>query len=265
MRKNRLRELLNAGLPSIGTHVLATWPTITELVGQTGLWDYVEFVAEYSPFTLHDLDNLARAIELYPEFTGMIKVEQHMRGHLAMRAIGSGFQNVLFADIRSADDARECVRSVRAERPDQGGLHGVGMRRDVQTIGYGGSDEWVQSLADCVVTLMIEKKEALENLGAILSVDGVDMVQFGPGDYAMSIGVSSAMAAAATREAEDHMIDLATRKGIPARAEVGDADRVQRYLDMGVRHFCVGHDVRILHDWYVRQGRLLKERLAVGR
>ena len=35
MRPNRLRELLNEGKPSLGTHVLATWPTITELVGQT--------------------------------------------------------------------------------------------------------------------------------------------------------------------------------------------------------------------------------------
>ena len=26
MRANRLRELLNAGEPSIGTHVMVTWP-----------------------------------------------------------------------------------------------------------------------------------------------------------------------------------------------------------------------------------------------
>ena len=101
LRKNRLRELLDSDRPSLGTHLLSTWPTVTELVGQTGHWDYVEFVAEYAPWTMHDLDNLGRAIELFPDFTGMIKVEQHTRGHLAMRAIGSGIQNVLFADIRT--------------------------------------------------------------------------------------------------------------------------------------------------------------------
>jgi len=58
LRKNRLRELLDQGLPSLGTHLMSTWPTITELVGQTGQFDYVEFVAEYAPWTMHDLDNL---------------------------------------------------------------------------------------------------------------------------------------------------------------------------------------------------------------
>ena len=50
MRKNRLRELLNAGEPTLGTHLLSTWPTLVELIGQAGNYDYVEFTAEYAPF-----------------------------------------------------------------------------------------------------------------------------------------------------------------------------------------------------------------------
>jgi hypothetical protein len=33
LRRNRLRELLEQGQPSVGTHVLSAWPTVTELVG----------------------------------------------------------------------------------------------------------------------------------------------------------------------------------------------------------------------------------------
>src|SRR4026209_1787385 len=134
MRRNRLRELLKDGKPSVGTHLLSQWPTVTEIVGQTGLWDYIEFVAEYTPYTLHDLDNIGRAIELFPDFTGMIKVEQDTRGHLAMRAIGSGIQNLLFAHGWEPAEALQCVRGTRAEHPDHRGLHGVGMRRDVRTV-----------------------------------------------------------------------------------------------------------------------------------
>jgi len=254
IRKNRLRQLLDAGLPSLGTHLLSTWPTVVELVGQTGYWDYVEFVAEYAPWTMHDLDNIARAIELFPDFTGMIKIEQDTRGHLAMRAIGSGIQNVLFADIRTPDDAVRCVRSVRPEHPAYGGLHGVGMRRDARTTLYGGAEEWVRALAESVVVLMIEKREALENLDAILGTPGVDMVQFGPADYSLSTGLSRTKDAERIREVEAHVIRSAIAHGVQPRAEIRESTSAEAYLELGVRHFCVGHDVMILHDWFMKQG-----------
>ena len=262
LRKNRLRELLGSGSPSLGTHVLSTWPTITELVGQTRQWDYVEFVAEYAPWTMHDLDNLARAIELFRDFTGMIKVEQHTRGHLAMRAIGSGIQNILFADIRTPADALECVRAVRPEHPDHGGLHGAGMRRDARTVMHVGSPEWTRALHDCVVVLMIEKKEAIENLDTILSVEGVDMVQFGPADYALSMGWSRPHAADAIRQTERLVIEKALSRGIQPRAEIADARDAKWYLDLGVRHFCIGHDVGILYNWWAEQGRLMRSTIT---
>jgi 2-keto-3-deoxy-L-rhamnonate aldolase RhmA len=262
MRRNRLRELLDEGLPSLGTHLLSTWPTITELAGQSGQFDYVEFVAEYAPWTMHDLDNLGRAVELFPDFTGMVKIEQDTRGHLAMRAIGSGLQNVLFADIRTAEDARLCVRSVRAEHPGHLGRHGVGMRRDARTVVHGGSDEWVAALAGSVVAIMIEKKEALEDLDAILSVPGIDMVQFGPADYAMGMGWARPRDAAKLREAEEHVIATALRHGVAPRAEPGDAGPIERYLELGVRHFCMGHDVRVLANWFRDEGARARDLLA---
>ncbi len=102
MRPNRLRALLNAGQPTLGTHLLSTWPTLVELVGQAGNYDYVEFTAEYSPFDMHDLDNLGRALEL-KNLAGMIKVEQTQWTHQAMRAIGSAFKVCLFADVRTLE------------------------------------------------------------------------------------------------------------------------------------------------------------------
>jgi 4-hydroxy-2-oxoheptanedioate aldolase len=37
MLHNRLRALLNAGEPSIGTNVLSSWPTLAELIDITGI------------------------------------------------------------------------------------------------------------------------------------------------------------------------------------------------------------------------------------
>src|SRR6476661_2630641 len=112
MRQNRLRELLKAGQPTLGTHIHCSWPSIVELIGHSGMFDYVEFVAEYGPYDLKSLENLGRAIDLFPAFSGMIKVEQEPRTYITVRALGSGIQNLLFADIRSVEDARASVAAV---------------------------------------------------------------------------------------------------------------------------------------------------------
>jgi len=261
MRHNRLRALLTAGEPTLGTHLLSTWPTLVELVGQAGNYDYVEFTAEYSPFDMHDLDNLGRALEL-KDLCGMIKVEQTQWTHQAMRAIGSGFQSVLFADVRTVADAQACVAAVRAETPGSGGRLGVGMRRDVGTVREGGSPAYVAALDEVVIALMVEKRECVEDLDAILSVKGIDMVQFGGSDYSMSIGVTGQRSHPDVKRAERKTIETALAKGLHPRVELADITQAAPYLEMGVKHFCIGWDVRILHDWWRVNGEGMRAMLA---
>ena len=253
MRQNRLRALLTAGEPTVGTHLLSTWPTSSTSVGQAGNYDYVEFTAEYAPFHMHDLDNLGRALELM-NLAGMIKVEQTQWTHQAMRAIGSGFQSVLFADVRTEADARACVAAVRAETPGTGGRVGVGMRRDVGTVRDAGSLAYVEALDEVVIALMVEKRECVEDLDAILSVPGLDMVQFGASDYSMSLGLTGQTTHPEVKKAELRTIETALKKGLHPRIELADINRAAPYLEMGVKHFCIGWDVRILHDWWRANG-----------
>jgi 2-keto-3-deoxy-L-rhamnonate aldolase RhmA len=263
MRRNRLRELLKADQPSLGTHIHSSWPTIVELVGHSRMFDYVEFVAEYAPYDLYALENLGRAVDLFPHLSAMMKVEQEPRTYLAVRAIGSGIQNVLFADPRTVADVEECVRAVRAETPHARGRHGVGMRRDVGFVLEGGSPAFVQALDDAVVALMIEKKSAVEDLEALLAVPGVDMVQFGPADYSMSLGLAGQFTHPRVREAERYVIDTALKRGIAPRAEITHPEEAKRYLDMGVKHFCIGTDVGILFEWFVRSGKAMRATLGL--
>lgn len=256
MRKNRLRELLKADLPSVGTRLEGQWPTMVEVIGHTGMFDYVEIVAEYAPYSLFSLDNIGRAIELF-DMSGMIKVEQESRTHLAVRAISSGIQNILFSDIRSMEDAEECIKAVRAETPTTGGLHGARHGRDVRVHLEAGSPAFVQALEDSVVALMIEKGSAVEDLEKILSVKGVDMVQFGPGDYSMSIG--KAKNSPEVIEAQNYMIKIALGKGIAPRVELNNPLDAEKYLKMGVKHFCLGTDVTTIYNWGKENGSRMRD------
>ena len=117
MKPNVLRQKLESGEPTVSTHIHSTWPSVIEAAGHAGVYDYVEFVAEYGPSDLHDLDNMARAAELF-EMGMMIKVDQSHQAYLAQRAVGSGFGSVLFTDARSADDVREQILTIKPDTPE---------------------------------------------------------------------------------------------------------------------------------------------------
>jgi 4-hydroxy-2-oxoheptanedioate aldolase len=254
MRENRLRALINDGKPTFGTRIQSSWPTIAELVGRSQQFDYVEFLAEYAPYDLYALDNMARAIELYPNFTGLIKIERSAQAHIAVRSMAAGIQNVLFTDVRSKQDAEDCVRAVKPEVPGSVGTHG----NDAGRAAVGGVTELIKRYEDSVVVLMIEKKGAVENLEGILGVKGVDMVQFGPSDYSMSIGLAGQRTHPAVVEAYEHTIKTAIKMGVRPRAEIQTTAEVDYYMNLGVKDFNLSTDTSILQVFYREQGGALR-------
>jgi 2-keto-3-deoxy-L-rhamnonate aldolase RhmA len=259
LKINRLRELMRKGEPTIGTRVLVPWPGVVELVGNTGLYDYVEFLSEYAPYDLHDFDNFARAAEL-TGISSMIKIDQEPRTYLAGRALAAGIQNILFVDIRTVEDAEEAVQAVRAEPK---GLSGFRMDRRVGYVGVTASPaDVVKMCDDAVVALMVEKKSAVENLEEILSVEGVDMVQFGPSDYSLSIGLPGQAGHPKVREAELKTIKTALKMDVAPRAEIGKPEDAQKYIELGVRNFNLGIDVSALHNYWKTNGAELKKLLS---
>ncbi len=257
MKTNRLRYLLSNGLPSIGTRIESGWPVITEIVGSTGFYDYVEFVAEYAPFTDYDLENIARAAELHNMGT-MIKLDFQNRAYVAQKAMAAGFQAVMFTDHKTADEVRESLYYVRPDTPQDGGRFGYPNRR---WIGYQPNNkqmDYAAMVRDTVFVFMIEKKEAMDNIEEICSVEGLDMVQFGPSDYSMSRGWNSAEHFDEFKAAEREMIRVALAHGKQARCEINSPEDAQYYIDLGVRHFCLGDELRNNTTYWSRQGGALR-------
>lgn len=249
---NIIREKLEAGEPTLSTHIHSTWPSAIEAIGHTGVYDYVEFVAEYGPFDLHDFDNMCRAAELH-NLGSMIKVDQSQQSFLAQRGVGAGFDSVLYTDCRSVEDVREAVVQAKPDTPNDHGWYGVATRRN-SYMGYGGSKEYVESLNNVVVALMIEKKGAVDNLEEVLSVPGIDMVQWGAADFSMSIGRAGERNHPDVIAAHDKVFKVALEMGVNPRVEIGSADDAKKYLDMGVRHFSVGTDISILYGFWKKEG-----------
>ena len=261
-RKNVLRELLKEGKPTIGTHVHSMWPGMVEVIGHTEVIDYIEFSGEYAPYDLFSLENFGRAIDLFDHMSSMMKIDAELRAYLAVRAVGSGIQNLLFARIRNKKEAKESIATARADTPQAGGTAGAGMRRDVGYVLGPGSVDYVQALEEGVIALMIERKSAVDALEEILAVEGVDMVQFGPADYSMSIDLPGQWDHPKVKEAEKTIIETALKIGVRPRIELFDFEAAKPYIDMGVRDFCIGWDVLTVHQYCKKQGEGLAKLLG---
>lgn len=259
MKENKIRELLKDGKPSLGTRVLNQWPMVVEHVGNSRNFDYIEYVAEYSPFNQNDLENIPRACEL-TEMGSMIKVDLQNREYIAQKAIASGFQAILFTDHKTPEEVRHSISIVKADEPSSGGRFGYPNRRFIGCQPYLSQLEHVKRVNEIVICFMIEKKETMDNIEEICSIPGVDMVQFGPSDYSMSMGKNASTIKDDCKTAELKMIDVALKHGIQPRCEIfGNPDEVKYYLDLGVKHICFGDEMKIYNSFLVNEGQYMRK------
>ena len=258
---NTFQEKLARGESTVGTHFLFADPDIPEIIGDTGLFDYGEFTAEYSVFDMSLLYHMARAGQC-GNLPLMIKLDQEGQGFWAQAALGAGFKSVLFTDVRSPADVDACHRCIRPDTPASGGMMGVKLRRPALT-GYD-TEGYLADLESVVFTIMIEKGVTLDDIDAVLQrakEKGVAMTQWGPADFGFSKGQPQLMATPEIRPYEELVINKSLEYGIHPRIEIGAVEQAKRYLDLGVRHFCIGWDRHLYNAAIAKLGEGMKKLL----
>ncbi len=239
---NAFREKLTQGKPTMGTHYLSADPDLPEIIGDTGLFDYGEFCAEYSAFDMHLLYHMARSGQC-GNLPLMIKPDQKSQAYWAQAALGAGFKAVLFTDVRTVEDVRLCHQAIRADNPDIGGHMGVKLRRPALA-GYN-PEGYLEDLNSVVFLIMIEKNITVDNIDEILNAaneKGVDMSQWGPADFGFSRGEPSLMYTPKIQPFEELVIKKSIEYGVSPRIEIGEVEQAKRYIQLGVQHFCIGWD-----------------------
>jgi 2-keto-3-deoxy-L-rhamnonate aldolase RhmA len=259
MIRNVLRELLHKDKPTIGTHMNTTSPRVVEAIGAIGKYDYVEFTTLYAPWEwIIRLEDMQRAAELYDLGT-MVKIDQDPKTYLTQRALQTNANSILVTDCRNAKDVEEAIKAVKPE-PDGIGDIRLGRRMSLAEIGQPDRRqafiEYVRSLDDVVICIMIEKKAAVDNLEEILSVKGVDMIQWGPGDYSLTMRAGydiPPMRSDATWKVERKVMATALKMGVRPRVEC-EVEDMQKYIDLGARDFCIGRDTTAYINTWTHEG-----------
>ena len=113
---------------------------------------------------------------------------------------------------------------------------------------YGGAD-YTANANDTIVTFaMIETAQALDNLDAILSVEGLDAIYIGPSDLSLSLGCKPTFDDVEPKVAKaiDYILDRAKAHGIVAGIHNGQAEVAKERIKKGFRFVSIGSEALIL-------------------
>lgn len=248
--QNTFKSALKKGETVFGCWLGLADTFSAELMGTAG-FDWLVIDGEHGP---NDLRSTLQHLQVLEASNSHPVVRVPIgETYLIKRVLDAGAQTVLVPMVDSADQARQLVRDVTY--PPKGD-RGVGYAltraaRFSQIADYG-------TTADDQICLLIqvESRKGIENLDAILDVEGVDGVFIGPADLAADMGH---MGNALHEEVQKVIMDAITRIRAAGKAPgiLSTHDPMtEAALEAGAQFVAVGADVLILG----RGARALAER-----
>jgi 2-keto-3-deoxy-L-rhamnonate aldolase RhmA len=230
MRENVAKRRINAGLPvlapNLGPNSIPDLDTLDYLCSR-GLLDVAWIEMEHGPMTWADLSHASRVCDLWG-VTSLVRVNSNEPAVIG-RTLDRGVQGVLIPHVNTKEQAE---RAVSGAYFAPAGRRGMFMSR--QSFGV---DDYLQLANDEVmVVVLIEELEAVDNLDAILAVDGIDCYFIAPSDLSQSMGAGY-LGRSRGPEVQG-LVKETVRRVVAAGRNAGtivDESNLEEYLDLGAR------------------------------
>jgi 2-dehydro-3-deoxyglucarate aldolase len=207
-----IRQALAGNGTSIGSWMQIPHASIAEIMGDAG-FDWVAVDLEHGSIAPHQLPDLFRALELGNTLP-LVRLAQGSAPE-CKQALDAGAGGVIVPMVESATQLR---RVVEACRWPPGGSRGVGFSR-ANLFGKRFAEYQREAQAPLVVA-MIEHVSAIEQLPAILAVDGLDAIFIGPYDLSASMGLTGQFSEPAFVAAQERIRSLAAAASIACGVHV---------------------------------------------
>ena len=232
--------------PLVGTWVSLADPAVAEMTAPG--FDFVMLDTEHAPNSDATIAEGVRAVETADgDAVPLARPLDNDRGKIK-RLLDLGVGGVMVPLVETASEARAAVAAAKYP-PD--GERGVAAARASD---YGRSlDEYVaRANDDTAVVVQIETERALENVGAIAAVDGVDALFVGPADLSANLGVFGEFDGDRFRTAVETVLGAGDDAGVPVGTLATSHEGVERYTDWGFEYIIAGTDAGHLQRGAVR-------------
>ena len=228
------KERLASGEPLIGTFLKTPSAMVCEALGRADL-DAVCIDAEHAPFDRRDIDVSVHALT-HAGTPAIVRVPA-LRSEYILNALDCGADAILAPHVASAQDAQFLV----AQSTYGKGRGFAGSSRAAGYMARGMAEHIATSNARVSVIAQIEDKAALDNLDAILEVEGIDCFFIGRADLTVSLGYDNPNEPAVI-EAAEHVCRAAQAAGRRIGMFTANVDELPKWRALGASLFLLGSD-----------------------
>src|SRR5918993_6067740 len=185
MQTNRVKKILREGGLALGTYTggIAD-PQIVEIIGHAG-YDAAFIDMEHTSFDLRDIQLMVMAAERVG-ITPIVRTPGFDPAFI-LRLLDMGVQGIQVPHISDARAAREAVRAVRYAPLGDRGMAGASRASNYGVIPM--AQHMEQSNREITLAVMIEDLPAVQEIDAIASVEGIDLIAVGPSEMSPAPGV----------------------------------------------------------------------------
>ena len=227
---------------TIGSWLSLADTDVAEMMAKSG-FDWLVIDQEHSSIGLREMSRLIQVIDLAGSVP-LVRVGVNDPLHIK-QALDSGAKGIIVPMVNSVDMAKTAVQA--AHYPPKG-TRGVGLYR---AQGYGESfDSYRRNMADdIIVVVQIEHYSAIDNIRAIMKVDGVDAFLVGPYDLSGSYGkpgdFNDNEVVQALNIIEKYCVDGDKSGGIHV---VHTNDDINKCIEQGYKFIAYGSDMIFLSE-----------------
>ena len=239
-RNKTLLKVKSMQKPAFGGFVTISGHKVIENLAVAKKLDFVWIEAEHTEIGPKEVQEMVLAAE-NEGLTPIVRVPAN-DFNLIKKYMGTGIQGVVVPSIRTADDAKNAVKAIKyapaGERP-------AGVERANRYLANF-ADYKQRANSEMLVILMIETREAVDNIEEILKVPGIDILHMGPYDLALSYGVEmqSETLAMALKSVEM----AAARHKMPLGSSAPSLKLALEKIDKGYLFFTIPGDMEFLQN-----------------
>lgn len=215
-------------------------PVVVEMTARAG-YSFVRIDWEHMLFDSSTVKDMIR-------FARLLGISIHVRVSNSANItalLDLGVNGIMIPHVSSKEIAQGYVDFAKYALMGQRGVNGSARALDFGVRSF--RDYFEKANEEVKLIVQIEDLEGLNNIDAILSLPGVDMVTTGRSDLSQALGVPGEVTNPKVAEAEDFVIKKAiSHKKVPViKAE--SQERVAELSKMGVTWFHIGRDEILLN------------------